>query len=233
MITKTLVYALPAVLLLSAGFRVTAQEKPSPPDRVKPVPAIPVTPVAPAAVPAVPVPIKSPKRTGVATIDDADFVTTVPEPGVVPSTTKRSTNSRLIITKERDDIPPLVIQFSDKSDGHDSLAEDLTILTVRVRKAMERSAEEDGITRSTARIGRGTGGSSVRSMYVDGFGPVVFVKVNFPLLAPKEGEQKDPGPAADSGWNKAKQELLAEKHVATVEPVASQPYDAAQVETLK
>jgi hypothetical protein len=70
-------------------------------------------------------------------------------------------------------------------------------------------------------------------MYLDGFGVVVFLKVGFPLLGSAAPRQAAPEPA-DTEWNRAKQDLLAEKRrELTSELVAGQPYDAAQVETLK
>src|SRR5436190_18524287 len=149
--------SLAAALLMSAQPLVLSQEKSVPDDSVKPGTATPKPP-------------KAPRKTGVATIDDADFITTTPEVGVAPPTVKRSSNARFTFTREREDIAPLVVQFSGKNDGLDPLQEDLTILTVRIRKAIEGGGDEEASGRSV----RGTSGSSVRSMYLEGFGTLVF-----------------------------------------------------------
>src|SRR5439155_26455514 len=107
---------------------------------------------------AIPKPTKAPRKTGVATIDDADFTTTTPEVGVAPPTVERSSNARFTFTREREDIAPLVVQFSGKNDGLDPLQEDLTILTVRIRKAIEGGGDEEVLV-SQSQPGRGTAGS--------------------------------------------------------------------------
>ena len=178
---------------------------------------------------------KASKKTGISTIDEADFVTTTPEAGVPPPPVKRSSSARYVVGREREDIPPLVIQFSARNDTNDSLHEDLTILTVRIRKALEGSADEDVLTRPGTVFSRGAFSGSVRSMYLEGFGAVVFIKVGFPLLGPQGPEQATPEAAAETEWNRAKQELLSEKRraLATEFVMTGQPYDPAQVETLK
>lgn len=175
-------------------------------------------------------------KTGVATIDEAEFVTTTPEPGTAPPSVKRAGSStRYVVAREREDISPIVVRFSDNTDGSDKLQEDLSILTVRIRTALESGgAEGDVLTRPDAGVFRSSSSSSsVRAMYLEGFGAVIFVKSGFPLLAPA-APAGNPEPAADSEWNRAKQELLAEKRRALVmDSFSGQPYDAAQVETLK
>ncbi len=51
-------------------------------------------------------------------------------------------------------------------------------------------------------------GQNQRTLYIEGYGALFFVNVDFPLVAPPENanDRKDPKPA-DSAWEQAKQEL--------------------------
>src|SRR5438477_10305276 len=227
MMMKTLAtQALTAALFFSAYPVAFSQATPPADNAIKPAPQPPSTGTAKT-------PGKASRRTGVATIDDADFVTTTPEPGVAPPPVKRATSSRFVVAREREDIPPLVVQFSGKNETNDSLHEELTITTVRIRKSLEGTADEDALAKPGNAFFRANSSGSVRTMYLEGFGAVVFVKVGFPLLGAAAPEQAASEPA-ETEWNRAKQELLAEKRKSLVmDVVMGQPYDAAQVETLK
>ena len=134
----------------------------------------------------------------------------------------------------REDLSPVVVEFSDKSEKLEALQTDLATLTRVIREALDPGAPPDLQNRANGRVAiRGPAGNSVRGMYVDGFGALVFVKVNFPLLGPGVA-QSQPEPSADTEWNRAKQDLVAKQRTLwATESVAGQPYDAARVETLK
>ena len=169
---------------------------------------------------------------GIISVEDADVVTVAP---AVPSglSSQRSNNKARYLSA-REDVRPIVVQFSGKDENVDTFHEDLSILTLRIRKALEGGADGEVLTRPDDAFLRGASGSSVRTIYLDGFGALVFVKVSFPLLAAPAVEQPAAGPAVDSEWNRAKQEMLAERRKAlSLDSVSGQPYDAAQVETLK
>jgi len=163
---------------------------------------------------------------GAVTVDGADVTLASPVP---PPAVKRA--GRYVSSRE--DVPPVVVQFSEKSDAVDALQEDLTIMALRIRKAMDESTEDDVLTKPDAKFFRRTSGGYVRTMYVEGFGALIFVKASFPLLG-APAEQPAPYAAADSEWNRAKQDLLAERRKAlALDSMPGQPFNAAQVETLK
>ncbi len=168
-------------------------------------------------------------QAGIVAVEGSDAIITAPLP---PQAVLRGSKARLL--SARDDMPPVVVQFSDKNDNTDALNEGLAILTLRIRKAIETTPAEDVQVRPDANVLRIPGNGSVRTIYLDGFGALVFVKAGFPLLAPAALSQKAPAVTDDSEWNRARQELLAEKRKglpADFNP--GQPYDAARVETLK
>src|ERR1043165_5992506 len=65
---------------------------------------------------------------GAVTVDGADVTLASPVP---PPAVKRA--GRYVSSRE--DVPPVVVQFSEKSDAVDALQEDLTIMALRIRKA--------------------------------------------------------------------------------------------------
>jgi len=213
--------------LLISGPTAFSQQNAAPDDIFKPA----ATPPGP---PANRLNNKQGRQAGAVAIESADLPGQPGGAGLVLSP-KRATGFRYL-TSAREDVRPVIVQFSDKNDGFDALQEDLTILTTRIRKAIETPPDEDAevLTRSDATVRRATAGSSVRSIYLDGFGALVFVKTSFPLMDAPAAEQAAPEPNVDPEWNRAKQELLAEKRKAlAMDVVSGQPYDAAQVETLK
>ena len=219
---KIATQALAAALFISAQPVAFCQQNAAPDDIFKPAANAPTAPAKGNS--------NHRAQTGVVTIESADGATLTLGPGA-----KRATSSRYVIGA-REDIQPVVVQFSDKNDGFDALQEDLSILTARIRKALETVPDDDAeaLTRADASVRRATSGSSVRSMYLEGFGALVFVKTSFPLM---DVPTPEPAPAdsdADSEWTRAKQELLAEKRKSlALDMVAGQPFDAAQVESLK
>lgn len=222
MMKSTLVnQSLAAAMFLSAQCAAFSQDDEKPEEIVKPRFSQPSVTIKRAGA--------AGGQAGVLTLEGGDSVLTAPVP---PQAVLRGSKPRLI--SARDDMPPVVVQFSDKHDNTEALNEGLAILTLRIRKAIETNPDEDTLARLDGNVLRIPGNGSVRTIYLDGFGALVFVKAGFPLLAPAASEQKLPAPAADSEWNRAKQELLAEKRkgfAADFNP--GQPYDGERVETLK
>jgi len=171
---------------------------------------------------------KQPSEFAPASPNEFETITAPPTAG--SATVKRSSNTRYVSARE--DVPPVVVQFSGDNDTMDLLQEDLAIMGLQIRKAIEGTSDQDVLTKPEKLL-RATGSPSVRTMYLDGFGVVVFLKVGFPLLGSAAPPPAAPEPA-DTEWNRAKQDLLAEKRRAlTTDFIAGQPYDADQVETLK
>lgn len=136
-----------------------------------------------------------------------------------------------------DSIPPLVIQFSSTNQTLvQEWEEDLTVMTRLLEESLQRAADEDlsdfktamgiQLTMTTAR--------SVRPLYLEGFGALFMVKVNFPVVPPtKLDEEKSE--KTESEWEKARQELFGRRQASWLggNVEAGVDYDAEQVDTLK
>jgi len=146
-----------------------------------------------------------------------------------------STGGTLYRASAADSIPPLVIQFSSTNQtAVQEWEEDLAVMTRLLEESVQRAANED-----LADIKMGiqmlvTASRSVRPLYLEGFGALFMVKVNFPVMAPtKVDEEKTE--RTETEWEKARQELYGRRQASwmggTVE--AGVDYDAEQVDTLK
>src|SRR5580765_7963852 len=138
-----------------------------------------------------------------------------------------------------DSIPPLVVQFSSTNQNViQEWEEDLTVMTRLIEEALQRAADED-LTDLPVRLGIPitgliTGNRSVRPLYLEGFGALFMIKVNFPVVPPtKVDEEKTEHPESD--WDKARHELYRRRQASwmagNVESGAD--YDSEQVDTLK
>ncbi|HMC28408.1 MAG TPA: hypothetical protein VKM56_11510 [Verrucomicrobiae bacterium] len=137
-----------------------------------------------------------------------------------------------------DSIPPLVIQFSSTNQNViQEWEEDLTVMTRLIEEALQRAADED-LTDVPFKLGIPitlvTANRSVRPLFLEGFGALFMIKVNFPVVPPsKIDEEKPEHPESD--WDKARQEIFGRQRQlswlgGTVESGAD--YDSDQVETL-
>jgi len=175
--------------------------------------------------------------------DQVAAVSPVPEP---PSAGQHAQNAylnellhlRAGPSSSREGVPPLILQFTGADPNAMShMEEDLSVMTRLTEKSLERSLGEHspaykmGIPMLVTSSGR-----SVRAMYLDGFGAVFMIKVNFPLLAPPAAEEKKPERTSeDSEWERTRKELLGipEPRDRLMTTGADVPYDAALVEALK
>jgi len=82
----------------------------------------------------------------------------------------------------------------------------------------------------------GTGRDKVDALYIDGFGTIFFMEVDFPLAPGPQSQQADKSEEnTDTVWAKTKQELYAPEQIKW-HALQSQPkeeYDAEKVETLQ
>lgn len=132
-------------------------------------------------------------------------------------------------------VPPVVIQFG----GRDSAAiaameEDLAVMTHIIDRALERMGENEPDEKMGIKLYYTSGGKSVRALYLDNFGPLFLVKVNFPVHAPGSTEAKPAEQEEDSEWNRARRALYGQPEDARWQGVSSGvPYQAERVESLK
>jgi len=133
-------------------------------------------------------------------------------------------------------IPPLVIQFSSTNQTLvQEWEEDLTVMTHIVEEALQRAADEDLADYKMGIPMLVTPNRSVRPMYLEGFGAIFMIKVNFPVVAPAASDAQKPE-RTESEWEQAKGELYGPRRqtswmAGTVESGAA--YDSDQVDTLK
>lgn len=138
-------------------------------------------------------------------------------------------------------IPPLVIQFSSTNQSMiQEWEEDLTVMTRLLEEALQRAADED-LTDVPIKLAIPittlvTGNRSVRPLYLEGFGVVFMVKVNFPVVPPtKVEDEKEKPERSESDWEKVRRELYGRRQQSwmggNVESGAD--YDSDQVDTLK
>ncbi len=130
----------------------------------------------------------------------------------------------------------LIIQTSDADPGtYANLEEDLNVMYRILTRT--RKQDEDGFRLAPFFSGSG---SSVKSMYVEGYGAIFMLNVRFPLVAPQgppsEEKAKD---AASAEWERARRELYARgpyeidlEHVWEKIGPAVEEYDAQKVEDL-
>jgi uncharacterized membrane protein YgcG len=103
----------------------------------------------------------------------------------------------------------------------ESLQEDLSVMNHIIDRAVAESVGAASAGRTVMGIEYfPPGGQNQRTLYIEGYGALFFVNVNFPLLGPQEKANEAGAPApADSAWEQAKQELYGrESDLAPAQP---------------
>jgi len=137
-------------------------------------------------------------------------------------------------TTSADAIPPLVIQFSSTNEALiQDWEEDLSVMTQIIEQSLQRAAEEDLADFKISRV-LISGNRSVRPLYLEGFGALFMIKVNFPVVPPTKIDEEKTD-RSESEWDKARHELYRRRQASwmagNVESGAD--YDSDQVDTLK
>jgi hypothetical protein len=130
----------------------------------------------------------------------------------------------------------LIIQSSDPDPKtYANLEEDLSVMYRILSKT--RKQDETGFRLESV---LGGSSSSVKSMYIEGYGAVFMLGVRFPLVAP-QASQEEPKPkdATSEEWERAKKEIYARNNFEVdMDQVwrkmgpATEEYDAQKVEEL-
>jgi hypothetical protein len=134
-----------------------------------------------------------------------------------------------------DSVPPVVIQFGAK-DGNaiSAMEEDLSIMTHIIDRALDRMGEDGVDEKLGVPLYYTSGGRSVRAMYLDGFGPLFMVKVNFPVHASTTSAAKAPEQPENSEWEQVREQLYGGgPEVSWSGSSSAIPYDGARVDVLK
>lgn len=129
----------------------------------------------------------------------------------------------------------LVVRSSDMAPRAQSdLEEDMTIMTHILDKAVaERSDDQAGRVAMGINVSFVPGEGPTRSIYVDGYGALFFLNVNFPLLPPpvEKNVEKEKAPG-DSAWEEAKEEVYGQPGEKSWSSGPQVEYDAAKVADL-
>jgi hypothetical protein len=133
-----------------------------------------------------------------------------------------------------DAIPPLVIQFSSTNETDiQDWEEDLSVMTQLIEQSLQRAAEEDLADFKISRV-LISGNRSVRPLYLESFGALFMIKVNFPVVPPTKVDDEKTE-RSESDWERARHELYRRRQASwmagNVESGAD--YDSDQVDTLK
>jgi hypothetical protein len=207
-----------AVLVLSLAFTACAA-----PDAIQPTEAVPVASALPAfhVEPAVGLGPRAPRMS----VQLAQAPVPVPPKGDVFF--KGSKGGRSLIIQSSDPDPKT----------YANIEEDLNVMYRILSKTRK---QDDGGFRLESFIA-GSSGSSVKSMYIEGYGAVFMLNVRFPLVAPQPAEeQPKPKENTSEEWERAKRELSSrntieldlERAWTHAMGPAGEEYDAQKVEDL-
>jgi hypothetical protein len=119
-----------------------------------------------------------------------------------------------------------------KSDA--ALEEDLAVMSHILDKTIEElpGAQENGKRVMGIDVFFAPGSMPLRSLYLDNYGAVFFLNVNFPLVAPAE-KQPEEKHAGDSTWEDARQELYGQRLQGGVVGEPAEEYSQEKVDQLK
>ncbi len=134
-----------------------------------------------------------------------------------------------------DSVPPVVIQFGTKDpNAIGAMEEDLAIMTRIIDRALERIGEDGVDEKIGVKLYYTSGGKSARALYLEGFGPLFMVKVNFPVHAVNTTEAKTTEKPDASEWEEIRDSLRGRgQEVQWASSSSGVPYDAARVDALK
>lgn len=132
---------------------------------------------------------------------------------------------------------PLIVRFAEANqEGDTSLREDLPVMNRILTKTVEGETGRGsighamGIVLSTI-----PGARRPQSLYLEGYGALFLLNVDFPLMAPETETKETQEKPKDSTWEEAKRELYGQRRVEVRlqpgEPRAE--FDAEKVENLK
>jgi len=130
----------------------------------------------------------------------------------------------------------LVIRSSE-TDPKDqaALEEDLSVMSHILSKAVEEKVGSQSHSRRAMGIDLvfASSSSPLHSLYLDGYGALFLLRVNFPLIAPVKREAAKEQTETSSTWEEARQELYGQRGEGRVLSGSSQEYDEEKVTNLK
>ena len=206
--------------LLALSLALTACAAPEPGRPAEALPALPDLPAFPAE-PAVGIGLRAPH----ASAQLAQAPVPVPPKGDIFF--GRSKGGRSLIIQSSDPDPKT----------YSNIEEDLNVMY----RILSRTRKQDDGGFGLGSFLAGSSGTSVKSMYIEGYGAVFMLNVRFPLVAPQPAEeQAKPKENTSEEWERAKRELssrntleldLERAWTQAIGP-AGEEYDAQKVEDL-
>jgi hypothetical protein len=132
-------------------------------------------------------------------------------------------------------VPPVVIQFGSKGpEAIATMEDDLAVMTHIIDGALDRMGDDVPDEKMGIKLYYTSGGKSVRALYLENFGPLFMVKVNFPVHAPAVAEAKPAEEPDDTEWKRAQRSVLGFPEDGRWTGVSGGvPYEAERVEALK
>jgi hypothetical protein len=139
----------------------------------------------------------------------------------------------------------LVIRTSDAdAKAQANLEEDLAVMSRILDKTVAKNLDEDRGNRFMGiNVLFAPGSGSIRNLYLEGYGALFLLNVNFPLLPPPEkAEPTKEKSQTDSTWEEAKQELYGQSDAWAqvgktfkfgMPPAPQQEYDKDKVDDLR
>jgi hypothetical protein len=115
-----------------------------------------------------------------------------------------------------------------------NLAEDLAVMERILEKALDDLPGAQAHARSAMGIDvfAAPNSSSMRSLYLEGYGALFLLNVGFPVLAPASAAQ-DEKPSGDSAWEEARQELYGQPAESQSLTVPGEEFNEEKVNRLK
>lgn len=129
---------------------------------------------------------------------------------------------------------PLVIRskaLDPKAQAN--LNEDLTVMRRVLEKALNENASEEARTLTAMGIDvfYSPVGNSMKSLYLEGYGALFFLDVNYPLVAAAKAEDKTKSTGNSSEWEAAKKDVFGQPSEEDAE--ASEPFNTEKVAKLQ
>jgi hypothetical protein len=105
-------------------------------------------------------------------------------------------------------VPPLVMQFTP-TDGNfvTGMEEDLAIMSRVFEKALGQLREASSMSKLGIQMMLTGAGPSIRASYLEGFGTLFMMKVNFPVVEMSAAVENKTAAAPGSDWEQAKRDL--------------------------
>ncbi len=117
---------------------------------------------------------------------------------------------RVAASLQRGGVPSAVVLPSEgvKAEVIDELTEDLTVMARILQKAVSPEDSDRGAFGGWGDLARLRGlGRGMDALYLDGFGALFLLSVDFPLVKPAEAGPSAPAAVTDETWERARREV--------------------------